>query len=151
VSAPPLGADTGGPGTGGWLGVGTRSEDRRKGLGLTSWTPSGGNAYLAHGYGESRWRKERRSGKERRVTLTAPDDGRIFSHHARGHDHYWCSQGCYDNDCDSGPCCFPKPIKFVPYVESDDLARAQHPSNRRGLNEHGGLGMHRFPRIWGEL
>jgi hypothetical protein len=71
VSAAPLGADTGGPGAavpGRWLGVNTRSEDRRK-------DDRGG--YRVPGYRPSIIvRHEGRSGKERRQggdTLTAPD------------------------------------------------------------------------------
>lgn len=95
-------------------------------------------------------------------------DGRIFSHRARGHDHYWCCKGCYDTDCEFGPCCAPT-VRLVP-------ARAQHPGNgdtivasvvssegvvtgitdshggrwrqfRRDEHEHGGLGVHPKTRI----
>ncbi len=99
MSAAPLGADTGGAGSTGWLGVGTRSgEDRRKGLGFTANIPSYGGqtvgsvTYYFNGVSQ-RWQKERRCGKERRKafdiltsstrgeyvstgggTLAAPDD-----------------------------------------------------------------------------
>ncbi len=104
MSAAPLGADPGGAGSTGWLGVGTRSgEDRRKGLGFTANIPSYGGqtvgsvTYYFNGVSQ-RWQKERRCGKERRKafdiltsstrgeyvstgggTLTAPDDA-------------WCSR-----------------------------------------------------------
>ena len=72
-NAPPPRADTGGPGP---VGHGrvlayTRSgEDRRKGLGLTFTNNLGGLSYWRF----NRWAEERRSGKERRDTLIAPDD-----------------------------------------------------------------------------
>ena len=145
MSAAPLGADTGGPGAavpGRWLGVGTRSgEDRRK-------------VQVPRRFGHQKdWFT--RSGKERRVALTAPDDrcprcgaagplelvgpGFHFTHACDPYKRAENAQRWAASD-DDDTADFVASI-LQAEIDRDLLARAQHPSYRRDEHEHAGLGV----------
>ena len=154
MSAAPPRADTGGPGAavpGRWLGVNTRVEDRRKGLetdGPPGW-------YCREGDGTVVFANVR-SGKERRVALTAPDGlaysvtrsvegctgcGTFGGSHQPWHRNAFCDCDCHEPAAD-----FVASI-LQAEIDRNLLARAQHPSYRRDEHEHAGLGV---PPVQGE-